>query len=189
MGSLHFANSPVRSRWRITNVIFCITLAGCGADHLTLTVAGKKLVVEDQGYTTRAGGYYCDALAPGQLRFRLVDFFPMCGSDPRVATARDPNKEHSELQFVLAIGANPAFNRPFDVGPVDCTTGPGRLGYATFVHFPAGTTMPDINMQAQSGSVTLSRYDPNNKTSAQGTFKLVFGGQEVSGSFDALTCD
>jgi hypothetical protein len=168
-------------------------ITGCGGPSQTLTISGISLGVQDQQYTTKPAGSFCSGFSANQAKFRLVDYQPACPLD--VATGdpdpRDPAKEHSELQIIVSLGANPApLRMPFMFdAAADCDNG-GANAIAFFYHFPAGTLVPDKTLQASSGSIQLSQYDTTNQQRAKGTFTLTFGeGAPVMGKLDAGNCD
>jgi hypothetical protein len=167
-----------------------LLLAACsGAEPPTYTVGGNKLTVLDSGYLTSGSGQFCAAMSPLQIQLRFVDYEPICGSDPKVATARDPKKAHSELQIVLGIGGHVRNADPYVAGKIDCGVGPGMPALGTWLHWPANAGNPDVSLQADSGSINLDAYDPTDKNPVKGRFTLQFGANTLKGSFDTFTCN
>ena len=171
-----------------------LALGACGSGP-QIAVSGLTLTINDQLYVSRPMGFFCDALAPGQITIKLQDFHPACKLDQQVGSAdpRDPTREHMELDIVLAGlyagGVHENLMSPFSVSKVDCTNGPGDNGTAYFLHYPPNQTTPDSTLQVDSGSVKLDQFDKSNSLPAKGTFDLTFGGSHVTGSLNALDCD
>lgn len=175
-------------------VVGALAWAGCSAGP-QISVAGLTLTIADQLYVSRPMGFFCDALAPGQITIKLQDFHPACKLDQQVGGAdpRDPLVEHTELDIVLAGlyagGVHENLMSPFSVSKVDCVNGPGDNGTAYFLHYPPNSMTPDSTVQVDSGSVKLDQFDKMNSKAAKGTFDLTFGGSHVTGTLNALDCD
>ena len=153
-------------------------------------VGGHSLTVKDSGYVT--ADYFCAGAAQGQMRLNIVDYQPICGGAVPASAdggSRDPTLEHNELELILVISANDNPKVAFDVSPPDCVNGPAGPGIANFMHYPSGSTTPDITI-AQGGQIFLTSYDKTDAKPATGNFDLDFGGaQHVVGKFETYTCN
>lgn len=168
-------------------------LAGCGSHPQIFTVANNQLAVHDQLYLSKPAGYFCNALAANQVDIQLLDFSPACYLDQNGTNPYDQSNGHTRLDIILAIGLHSNdLRNPYTVSKVDCNLGPGDNGTAWFYHFPPGdptTVMPDQQVQVDSGTVKIDQYDASNTKAIKGHFDLTFGGQQLSGTLDALNCD
>jgi hypothetical protein len=172
-------------------VLGAVALGGCGGGGQTFTVNGLSLQVSDQLYTSKPTGYFCNAIAAGQIQIQMVDYGKACYLDrnPADPDPRDPGVNHTELDIILGVGGHPNNMIPYTVSKVDCAVGPGDNGTAYFKHFAPNATDPDSNIQVDSGTVKIDQYDPTNKLPVKGHFDLVFGGAKVSGTLETYDCD
>ena len=172
-----------------------LLLVGCGPSQ-SFNINGYNLPVRDQLFLTRPGGYFCTGFAPDQLQFQLSDYAPACSRDPGFDTSYDESKDHTRMDIVVALSANPGYaqgtHMPFTFdNTADCTTG-GADALATLYHYPAGPAggVPDATVQADSGSIRIFSYNANNpNVAATGDFTLSFGGKTITGTLNALNCD
>jgi len=171
-----------------------VLLVGCGPSQ-SFNINGYSLPVRDQLFLTRPQGYFCTGFAPDQLQFQLADYAPSCYLDQGNASAYDPNRDHTRMDIVVALSANPTYGNgthpPFTFdNTADCTNG-GADSLATFYHFPAGPIggQPDMTIQADSGSIRIFSYDMTFKTATTGDFTLTFGSNTITGTLNALNCD
>ena len=170
--------------------------AGCGGGAKTFDVATYSLAVADEGYFTTTGTDYCStAGSPGQMLIDFVDFDFLC--DPSHPQARDKDVPHTELRIILNIGTAPSYNGnfpgtrnsvPYPITPGDCTNGLGS-DQAQFLHYPAMETTPDMVIEADSGSVSISQFDATKQKPLMGEFDLHFGAKQLKDTFKLFSCN
>ena len=181
-------------RHYILPILFVV--AGCGGGAKTFDVAPYSLAVADEGYFITTGTDYCStANSPGQMLIDFVDFDFLC--DPTHPQARDKNVAHTEMRIILNIGVAPDFNNnypgtrmsvPYPIVPGDCTNGLGS-NQAQFLHYPPMETTPDMVIEADSGSVSISQFDVTKTKPLMGQFDLHFGGKEIKDTFKLFSCN
>jgi hypothetical protein len=169
--------------------------AGCGGGAKTFDVATYSLAVADEGYFMATDNAYCSTGSPGQMLIDFVDYDFLC--DPTHQPARDNNVPHTELRIILNIGNPPTFDNnypgtsksvPYPIQMGDCTNGIGA-DQAQFLHYPAMSTTPDMTIQADSGSVSISQFDITKVKPLMGQFDLKFGNKEVKDTFKVFSCN
>jgi hypothetical protein len=173
-------------------LLVLVLVGGCGSgSSQDFTVNNLVLHVSDQLYVSRPNGYFCNAIAPGQIKLSFLDYSPACTLDQKAGAAnpRDPGIEHVQLDIILGTGAHPNNMNPYSLSKVDCDIGPGDNGTATFYHFPANGMTPDATISVDSGTLQINQYDTGDVQPLKGTFDLTFGASKVAGTFDALACN
>ncbi len=165
-----------------------VAAAGCSSDPV-LTVGSAHLAVKDQIYQSTST-YFCDGLAPDQVKFRFVDYGPACAIDRPAGSAdpRDPAKEHTELTLIVSFGGNPRWPTTAFDATGDCVTG-GANALATFSHFAANSTTADTVMKATAGKINIGTYDATGKNPTTGNFDVTIGGSQVKGSINSYSCN
>jgi hypothetical protein len=171
-----------------------MVVAGCGGGSSSYDVGTYSLNVADKGYFITEGNDFCATGSVGQLKLDFVDYDFIC--DPANPPARDANVAHVEMQIILNIGTPPTYNGnypgtrnavPYPIEMGDCTNGAG-LNQAHFLHYAPQSTTPDADIQADSGSVAISQFDPKAVKPMKGKFDLHFGGKEVKDTFEIFSC-
>ena len=126
----------------------------------------------------------------GQIEVILSDF-ALCGS----LTAHSMNatvfhsSEETNLRLIfpstlLKVPPTNSFKVLSSHGCQDNHNGPEAVAF--FSHNPAGANTYDVNLEADSGTITVQYFAGT--ADAIGTFDLTFAGQRLTGSFDALYC-
>ena len=176
----------------LTLVASVFALGGCGGSS-EIKAAGMTLDIGDQAYFSFTGADACPAGGTGQLLLDFVDFNYLC--DPNHPSGRSTNSAHVELQVIVTIGQPPDYAQhyptlaPYEVGTADCKNGPTMAAIGEMLHYPAGSTSPDRTVQADSGSVTFSQFDPAKMKQLKGHFELHFGGDTVKQDFALDSCN
>ena len=177
--------------------LLAVAAAGCGPDFPTYTVQGQKLIQMEANYSTWTGAApsYCGTLDNrGQFEVVLSDS-AICGQVHAKANNRTVFHSSAETNMRLVFptflmkNADGSFKtNKFTVGTTDCkTTNPsGATAVAYFSHNATGSSTYDLNVQADSGSVSVTAYD--GQSSLKGTFDLMFAGEHVTGAFDTVFC-
>ncbi len=182
---------------RATTLALLLVAAGCGGPT-TFKVGGFSLTVHDQGYYYTVGHDYCTGGGAGQMMLTFVDYNFLC--DPTHGATPDPTMNvNSQLQIVLTIGLAPEFNAnggfyptmmPYQASTADCDNYMGAPAVGRFLHYGTGTANPpDMKLIANSGSVTITQFDPAKKMPLKGSFDLHFGASEVKDTFSLDACN
>lgn len=176
-----------------------LLFSACGDDKVTVRVQGRTLVAEEILYGHVDNGGYCPGLDPlGQYEILFTDFTGVCDA---ITGGKLPDtnlevfhggKEETNLRIVIpgdpsAIKVSQE-NR-FKVARTTCADGNPRGAQATaiFAYNPPEATKYGITARADSGEVVITQLDKTAQR-LKGRFTLVFGGEQVSGSFDAPYC-
>jgi hypothetical protein len=173
-----------------------LLLVGCGPSQ-SFNVNGYSLPVRDQRFYSYPGGYFCNGLAPDQVRFILDDYSPSCPLDQQPgSTPYDETRGHTSIEIVVALSANLTYaqgtHMPFTFDAGTTCDGGGGDALATLYHYPAGPlgTNPDMTIVADSGSVRVFSYKATDvNATATGDFTLSFAGTTITGSINALNCN
>lgn len=172
-----------------------LVAAGCGGGAKTYDVGTYSLAVQDEGYFLTTDTSYCPQGSPGQMLIDFVDFDFLC--DPTHPQARDANVAHTELRIILNVGTAPDFDgnypgtrnsMPYPITPGNCMSGLGS-DQAQFLHYPPMSTTPDMTIEADSGSVSISQFDVTKVKPLMGAFDLHFGAKEVKDTFKVFSCN
>ncbi len=174
-----------------------LALPACGPSYPQVTVQGHLLQIMDQSYGTTGGGSgYCGALdSRGQYQLVISDIPSLCSSIP--ATKPDNktifhSSENNVLRIVMSnqvdvIKKNPPTSVLKVANTYNCTSNrDGAQAVAFFSHNPAGGIAYDVNVEADSGTISINYFEsPANMT---GSFDLTFAGEHVTGSINATLC-
>lgn len=163
------------------------TVTACGGNP-QYTASGHVLEVKDQSYGQ--ADYYCDKLANGQYMVVLTNF-DLCGVDAGMRELFHGAADETNMRLVfpsMNLKKVPDPNNVFQVGKTDCAnnTTPGTEAIAYFSHSTPGQADYDVNLQADSGTITI--VYPTKTSEITGSFDLMFGSDHVKGTFDALFC-
>ncbi len=165
-----------------------LLLAGCGSGFPEVTSAGRTLLVKEQIYGQ--ADYFCGNLANGQFEVLLTDM-ALCDalkSGPTSKALHTVEELNLRLIFPSTLTVVPKVNT-FKVGTTDCSgnAAPGTQATVYFSHNTAGNTSYDLNLQASSGTVSVTDY---NKTAGalQGSYDVTIGSDHLVGTFDAKLC-
>jgi hypothetical protein len=171
-----------------------MVIAGCGGGSTSYDVGTYSLNVADKGYFLTLGNDFCTTGTDGQLKLDFVDFDFIC--DPKHPQQRDANVAHVEMQIILNIGTPPTYDGnfpgtsksvPYPIEKGDCVNGLGS-SQAHFFHYAPQSTTPDMDIQADSGSVSISQFDATGVKPMMGKFDLHFGAKEVKDTFSIFSC-
>lgn len=190
--------NPIANRLLPSALLAALAIAApaCGPSYPQVTVQGHLLLVKDQIYGTTNGAGYCASLDPrGQYQVIISDIVGLCGTIP--ATKPD-NKtifhsaEDTLIRIVMSnqvdvIKKNPPTSTLKVATTHNCTDNrESAQAVAFFSHNPDGAAAYDVNLEADSGTVTINYFEsPSNMT---GSFDLTFAGERVTGSINALAC-
>ncbi len=171
-----------------------VAVAGCGGDTKSYSAGSYALTVGDKGYFSYSDSHECRAGGIGELVLDFVDYNYIC--DPSQPPQRDENLEHITFQIIITIGAPPDYNgsypgkNPYTVSnQANCIQGPSSPLIAQFLHFaPKGQT-PDRTLQADTGTLDITVFDPDHKKPLEGKFDLHFGAEEIKDSFKLESCN
>jgi hypothetical protein len=172
-----------------------LLVAGCGGGANSFNVATYSLNVADKGYYLTTGNDYCSTGALGQMKLDFVDYNHIC--DPSHPAERDANVAHLEMQIILNVGTAPDFGGnypgttnsvPYPIEKGECSNGLGT-NQAHFYHYAPQTTTPDMDIQADSGSLKISQFDTTGTKPLMGEFDLHFGAKEVKDTFQIFSCN
>lgn len=164
---------------------------GCSDGNQSFSLMGKTLTVKDQNYG-QTNEQYCENLAIGQFEVVFTDF-PLCGELTTDAGNRTIFHTREETNLRLIFPSGPVVNprtREFKVGSTNrCTDSAtdGTQATAFFSHNAMGATEYDLNAEANDGKITVTDYDAATGRLV-GKFDLKFGGDSLSGTFDAPFC-
>ena len=179
--------------------LFAVAIAGCGNNAAQITIKGQSLIVADQIYgTSGERENYCDPLSIyGQFEVLITDVYT-CG-DMRAKKTNLQIFHGQEIHVLRLIFPGAGTVQPlkvtqanvFQVGRADCagSTSSPPAAVAYFSHNAAGTKVFDVNVQADSGTISIpgSGYDKNAQSLA-GTYDLTFSGQRITGDFNTSLC-
>ena len=174
-------------------------LAGCGSEFPEVIVAGKTLIVMEQNYgLTATTERYCDAVTnQGQFQVMLTSK-GVCDD----IKAKKENRavfhggEITVLRLIFPGGTGSikvTGDNVFQVGRGKCVGGSsvegGGVAVAQFSHNPEGADKYDVDLQAESGTITIpgDGYDKG-ASQLRGRYDLVINGEAVSGTFDTTYC-
>jgi hypothetical protein len=167
--------------------------AGCGPSYDTAIVGGNTLSFVDQNYGVAGGTtpVFCNALDPrGQIEVIISDF-SLCGAITKTAT--NAQIFHSTDETNLRLIFSSAFTKvppttTFQVKPTTiCTENHnGAEAVALFAHNTGSAAKYDVLAEADSGTITVNYFAP--PSNATGTFDLTFGGDHITGAFNANYC-
>ena len=168
-----------------------LALIACGS-QTTYTVSGRTLTVLETNFGL--ADYYCNTLAQDEVMVVMSDF-ALCGEVHAGKASREIFHSTDETNLRIVFPADGWLRVPptttFTVGKSDCSSGnaPGTQATAWFSHAPLGMADYDVNVNATSGTVSVTYPTGYPKeTQLSGSFDMMFGSDHVAGSFAAGFC-
>jgi hypothetical protein len=170
-----------------------VVIAGCGGDTKSYSAGSYSVSIGDKAYYAFANAQECPAGGLGELVLKFVDYNYIC--DPTQPPQKDENIEHTTFEIIVTIGPPPDYSgsypgkKPYEVSnKANCIQGPTSPLIGQFVHFAPKGQIPDRTLQADSGVLNITVFDPDNKKPLEGNFDLHFGAEEIKDSFKLESC-